>query len=270
MPNRILKESICVSEQVNALSPFEETLFYRLIVSADDYGRYYGNPAIIRGRLFPLKDIRDKQICDALRTLSSVELVEVYTVDGKPFVRLTGWERHQSIRSKSSKFPAPEQPPDDLQASENICKHMQADENICKQMKANAPVFVFENRESINDKRETKECANAHSARARARFVPPTLEEVKAYCDERKNGIDPNEFIDFYASKGWKVGKNSMTDWQACVRTWEKRRETGAPSGYTRPENPKNHYEQRSYTNDELEEATGMAELLKEAREGGV
>lgn len=54
------------------------------------------------------------------------------------------------------------------------------------------------------------------------RFVKPTLEEVKAYCKERKNGIDAHHFIDYYESNGWKVGKNAMKDWKAAVRTWER------------------------------------------------
>ena len=52
--------------------------------------------------------------------------------------------------------------------------------------------------------------------------IPPTLEEVTAYCNERHNNIDPQTFIDFYESKGWYVGKNKMKDWKACIRTWEK------------------------------------------------
>ena len=56
------------------------------------------------------------------------------------------------------------------------------------------------------------------------RFTPPTLEEVKAYCKERNNNVNAEAFVDFYTSKGWKVGKNKMTDWKACVRTWEQRR----------------------------------------------
>lgn len=55
------------------------------------------------------------------------------------------------------------------------------------------------------------------------RFVPPTVEEVAAYCKERGNGIDPEAFVDFYTSKGWKIGSNQMKDWKATVRTWEKR-----------------------------------------------
>ena len=55
------------------------------------------------------------------------------------------------------------------------------------------------------------------------RFIPPTVEEVRAYCVERRNGVDPEAFIDFYASKGWRVGNQPMKDWKACVRTWERR-----------------------------------------------
>ena len=54
------------------------------------------------------------------------------------------------------------------------------------------------------------------------RFTPPSVGEVEAYCKERGNSVDPEAFVDFYASKGWKVGKNPMKDWQAAVRTWEK------------------------------------------------
>ena len=61
------------------------------------------------------------------------------------------------------------------------------------------------------------------------RFVPPTPEEVNAYCQERHNGIDGSEFCDFYTSKGWKIGKNPMKDWKAAVRTWERSRKQTAP-----------------------------------------
>jgi hypothetical protein len=55
------------------------------------------------------------------------------------------------------------------------------------------------------------------------RFTPPTLEEVTEYCQERKNNVNPQKFIDFYESKGWMIGKNKMKDWKASVRTWENK-----------------------------------------------
>ena len=54
------------------------------------------------------------------------------------------------------------------------------------------------------------------------KFKKPTLEEVKEYCKERNNGINAENFIDFYESKDWFIGKNKMKDWKACVRTWER------------------------------------------------
>ena len=64
------------------------------------------------------------------------------------------------------------------------------------------------------------------------RFVPPSVDEVQAYCTERRNGIDAQAFIDFYASKGWMVGKTKMTDWKAAVRTWESRKKKQAKTTY--------------------------------------
>ena len=55
-----------------------------------------------------------------------------------------------------------------------------------------------------------------------SRFLPPTLEEVAAYCLERNNSVSPERFIDYYTANGWKVGKNKMKDWKAAVRSWEK------------------------------------------------
>ena len=53
------------------------------------------------------------------------------------------------------------------------------------------------------------------------RFVKPTVEEVRQYCQQRGNKVNAEQFVDFYASKGWKVGNQPMKDWKACVRTWE-------------------------------------------------
>ena len=71
-------------------------------------------------------------------------------------------------------------------------------------------------------KTKTKEKTPTESKRKV--FVPPTVDEVREYCLARKNGIDPQEFVDYYAARGWMLGKAKMKDWKAAVRTWEKRR----------------------------------------------
>lgn len=58
--------------------------------------------------------------------------------------------------------------------------------------------------------------------------IIPSLQDVIDYCNERMNGVDANKWFDYYTSNGWKVGKNPMKDWKACVRTWE--RNTSAPA----------------------------------------
>ena len=81
------------------------------------------------------------------------------------------------------------------------------------------------------------------------RFVPPNIEEVAAYCKERNNGVDAERFVDFYASKGWYVGKNKMRDWRAAVRTWER---DDAKEAKTSKAN--SDYRQREYSKEELDD----------------
>ena len=70
----------------------------------------------------------------------------------------------------------------------------------------------------------------------RKRFVKPTLSEIEQYCIERNNNVNAEQFFDYYESNGWKVGKNSMKDWKAAVRTWER-------SEYRKPNYKKNSKE---------------------------
>lgn len=73
------------------------------------------------------------------------------------------------------------------------------------------------------DKTRKEERARAPSSR---RFTPPSVDEVAAYCRERGNAVDAQRFVDFYASKGWKVGNAGMRDWHAAVRNWERQDNT--------------------------------------------
>ena len=80
-------------------------------------------------------------------------------------------------------------------------------------------------------------------------FVKPTIEEIGEYCRERGNNINPEEFFDFYESKGWMVGKNHMKDWRAAVRPWErdranKRTASGKPEKESLPDYYRKLYKQ--------------------------
>ena len=204
MPNRIIKESICTSDTIDQMTWFEECFWHRLIVNCDDYGRFDARPAVLKSRLFPLKErITLKDVESALTKLAGIGCVVLYEYDGKPYLYLPTWEVHQTIRAKKSKYPAPV---GDVKTSESICKQMQADESGCS-------------RNPIQSEIESK-VIRADKPR---RFTRPTMEEIGAYCRERGNGVNPQRFFDFYEAKGWKIGKDPMQDWQAAVRTWEGR-----------------------------------------------
>ena len=68
----------------------------------------------------------------------------------------------------------------------------------------------------------------------RVTFQKPSLDDVKAYCQERNNKVDPSKFVAYYESNGWKVGRNAMKDWRAAVRTWEGNGYDQKP-GYSKP-----------------------------------
>lgn len=108
--------------------------------------------------------------------------------------------------------------------------------------------------QNINiNKKEIKE-NHLKVVKEKLRFSPPTLEEVKAYCQERKNHVDADRFVDFYASKGWKVGNQPMKDWKAAVRTWERGEKSTSAQ----------QYNQRTYTEDDLMAVSD--DLMEEAR----
>lgn len=83
-------------------------------------------------------------------------------------------------------------------------------------------------RTELNQKESESKKRGADKSPRAARFTPPSFEEVSAYCAERRNGVDARRFVDFYTSKGWKVGKDAMRDWKAAVRTWERRDQPGS------------------------------------------
>ena len=94
----------------------------------------------------------------------------------------------------------------------------------------------------------------------RVRFVPPTAEEVNAYCSEKHLSVDAQRFVDFYASKGWRVGSSPMKDWKAAVRNWASR--DRMPQQPVRQVTAQ-QYGQRDYSEADLE--ARAADLIAEA-----
>ena len=104
MPNRIIKESIKRSPEIDRLTWFEEVVFYRLIVTADDYGRLDGRMIVLKNDLFPTKDtVTRKAVEDAVKKLVSVGLLVPY-VDAEsnmPYLYFRRWDKQRERRSES-------------------------------------------------------------------------------------------------------------------------------------------------------------------------
>ena len=251
MPNRIIKESICVSDNLDKLSWFEECLFYRLIVNCDDYGRFDGLAAVVKNRLFPLKDnVTTASVEKGLKALVNAELVAMYKYDGKPYLHLLTWGDHQQIRSKRSKYPAPE----DGMKADNC--NLQAHDIKCNQMISDVPVIQSESES------ESESNPNPKTRGKRERFAPPTVQECEAFFTE--NGatvVQATRFHCYYAANGWKTGKNPMKDWQAAARGWILRDKESGFSAGNRASPQQTQDKMMRYTPEERRKTYQAAEL---------
>ena len=138
----------------------------------------------------------------------------------------------------------------DAEAYKDTCNRNR--ENVSKRyerIRPNTTVYeTYQEKEERKEELLKKDISNEISKKSTRpkKFVPPTVEEVAAYCLERKNKVDAAYFVDHYTSNGWKVGKQNMKDWKAAVRTWEK-------NGYNQPSKKQDAVEPNGYSFD-LEE----------------
>jgi predicted phage replisome organizer len=139
---------------------------------------------------------------------------------------LSSWEKWQSVDSLETIRE---------QTRNRVAKHRAKQKLIASNVTGNVTVTqcnatdidkeedLEEEKEGDKDKRINNRGVSDETQPVK-RFTPPTVDEVRDYCYERMNNVDPEAFVDFYSSKGWMVGKNKMKDWKAAVRTWERSR----------------------------------------------
>ena len=165
-----------------------------------------------------------KQALSMFKELGLIEVLEngaIYMLDIQNFIgkgsteadRQRLYDRRISEERKQNK----------LTQSRNL-------EEICKK---STPEIEIELEKDIEIEKEIHSSAKSTTTK-RKRFEKPTLSQITQYCLERNNNVNAEQFYDYYESNGWKVGKNSMKDWKACVRTWER-------NGYDRPIKKKNN-----------------------------
>lgn len=134
MPNRIIKESICTSENIDQLTEFQEVFFYRLMVNCDDFGRFDARPKLLSSRLFPLRDISTEKVAETLEALREANLIILYEVEGHPYLQMKTWDKHQQARATKSKYPSFAESV--LQEDESGCNQLQSIDINCNQQES--------------------------------------------------------------------------------------------------------------------------------------
>ena len=105
MPNRVIRDGFLDSEKINSLNEQEQNFFIRLLLIADDYGRFDARPELIKSKCYPVTDKRPSIVSTMLTKLSDVGLIVLYTVDGKNYLEIN--EYNQRLRQKREKYPKP-------------------------------------------------------------------------------------------------------------------------------------------------------------------
>jgi len=164
MPNRIIKETICSSADLDKLNPFEETVFYRLIVNVDDFGRIDARLPFLKSKLFVTKPgITEKSVQDAILKLASIGIVRYYEVDCRPFLLFPKWELHQQVRAQKSKYPdPPDSKIDHQQAEDGNGNHLISDDINGNQMMFLTNSYSYSNSKSKSYSK--KELSNDNSS----------------------------------------------------------------------------------------------------------
>lgn len=125
------------------------------------------------------------------------------------------WRIHNYIRKDTYNETPYKEQKSLLELDENNAYRLTSTERLL-------PVDGSSTQDRLGKDRVGKEREEDTPPTKRTVFTPPTVEDVRAYCLERKNQVDPERFHSYYSSNGWMVGKSKMKDWKAAVRTWER------------------------------------------------
>lgn len=174
----------------------------------------------------------------ALKTFEQFGMVEIINNT----VTIPNWEKHQSLdayelaKEKTRKRVAAHRERQKALTGCSVTGSVTEDVTVTA---CNATDKIREDEIRIDEIRgdENMEDASPPPTRSK-RFIPPTVDGVRAYCQERGNCVDPQRFVDYYSSNGWMVGKTKMKDWKAAVRTWEQREKTQNRPQSGRSSNP--------------------------------
>ena len=194
-----------------------QCLYFHLNVNADDDG-FVGSPKRIQ-RSIGASD-------DDLKLLIAKGFVIVFQ---SGVIVITHWKMHNTIKKDRYTKTIYTDELNQLGSSENKAYKLIVDnaETIWNQNGTKPDPKCLQNGTADKnrldknrlDKNRLEESENNRKSN---RFAPPSVDDVRAYCLERGNNIDPDKFVDYYTGNGWMIGRNKMKDWKATVRSWER------------------------------------------------
>ena len=172
----------------------------------------------------------------ALDTFQQFNMIEI--IDG--VITIQNWEKHQSLDKLER---AKEKTRLRVAAHRERQKQLLENDECCNVTVTLCNADRIDKEEDIEREEEKIYVDIPQAERPTNRkksFTPPSIEEVRTYCLDRQNNVDPERFIDYYTANGWHVGKNKMKDWKAAVRTWEKKEVNRNGVSETREDNTGN------------------------------
>ena len=262
MPNRVIKESICTSEQIDALTPFEEITFYRLIVNADDYGCFDGREKIIAARLFPLRQIKPEEVGAAIDKLVLTGLVKRYDVAGKPYIFMPTWANHQRLRTTKHKYPFPYDAADvtDPRQSAASCGEMSLDARAHKESESESESESETESESESSKDNGGGFLQDDDAQKIQREQDDVLTAAESAGFPRSEMVRA-KLVSLFADHGREkmlAGIESCAEHSAVNIAYLSAVLTGKPKGRKKDATDVHGYEQRDYSDEQQKAVARM------------
>jgi hypothetical protein len=202
---RMIDPHFWESGDIKKLDFFTRLFFIGMFSMADDEGRGTGGASYLKSIIFPHDEIPPAKIKKSLEAIKNDTSIIFYAVDCQEYYQFTNWKKWQRVDKPKESFLPP--PP--------YIYRKESEKESDKESEKESTIDSCLKERKVKERNLKEENSGS--------FALPSLEEVQAYCKERQNGLNAQTFIDFYAGKGWMVGKNKMKDWKACIRTWEQR-----------------------------------------------
>lgn len=212
MRARNIKPGFFKNEYLAELDPIERLLFVGLWCFADKEGRFEWRPKKIKAEIFPYDNM---DIEASLNVITSNGFIIKYSVEGVEYGEIVNFKKHQNPHPHEARSKIPERNQCDDIPRNVTCEHVK-----CTADSLIPDSLIPDSDKSMGGTPIPPDEPKPEKPKSK-KFIPPTIEEIAAYCSERNNGIDPVKFFNHYEANGWMRGKNKIKDWKACVRTWE-------------------------------------------------